>query len=284
MDVGVQEVSGPDLAPQPSESRWKAARRILGPLTISERLLLLFCHEPSDHFVGGGYGETSEEWEGVDSLYMWRLAIPNFDDLARGKTVLDYGCGNGYQIEALAKLGASHVHGVDLAAGKIEHAERRLSGLANASADTEIGGRQFDVVLSLNAFEHFPEPEKNLAEMVSALKPGGKIMLTFGPPWFAPYGPHMYFMTLLPWLPFWFSEKTVHRVRRLFRDDGSTTYGPGLNGMTVARFQRVVADAGLEAEFLNFQAMFGQRWLTKVPLLRELFVNQREAVLRKPSC
>ena len=50
----------------------------------------------------------------------------------RGMTVLDYGCGNGYQIEALAKLGASHAHGVDLAAGRIEHARRRLSGLANA--------------------------------------------------------------------------------------------------------------------------------------------------------
>lgn len=266
--------------PLPGESRWAAAERILGPMTLSERMLLALCYEPHERFIGGDYPETTEQWEGVDPLYEWRRAFPEFEKQVRGRTVLDYGCGNGYQVEALAKLG-SEVHGVDIALTRIEHAKKRLAGVSNASVDTVTGGRQFDVVLSLNAFEHFPEPEKNLAEMVAALKPDGTIMITFGPPWFAPYGSHMYFMTPLPWLPFWFNEATVHRVRNLFRDDGSTTYGPGINGMTVARFLHTAADTGLKLEFINLRAVAGQRWLTKIPLVRELFVNQIDAKLRK---
>ena len=45
---------------------------------------------------------------------------------------------------------------------------------------------EFDVAISLNSFEHFPEPEKNLDDLAAAISPGGRILITFGSPWLSP--------------------------------------------------------------------------------------------------
>ena len=54
--------------------------------------------------------------------------------------------------------------------------------------------------------EHFPEPEETLKEMISALTPEGRLFITFGNPWFSPYGSHMQFFTKVPWVNILFSE------------------------------------------------------------------------------
>ena len=77
----------------------------------------------------------------------------------------------------------------------------------------------FDIVLSHNSMEHFGDPARILDVMKSALKPDGRLYITFGPPWYAPYGSHMHFFTRVPWVNLLFSERTVMAVRARYRND-----------------------------------------------------------------
>jgi hypothetical protein len=131
--------------------------------------------------------------------------------------------------------------------------------------------------------EHYSEPRVILEEMKSALKPGGTILITFGPPWFAPYGSHMHFFTTMPWLNLLFSERTVMNVRAHFRGDAATRYEDvefGLNKMSVAKFERIAAETGLKISQRKYECIKGLDFLGKIPRARELFINNISCALK----
>jgi ubiquinone/menaquinone biosynthesis C-methylase UbiE len=133
--------------------------------------------------------------------------------------------------------------------------------------------------------EHYPEPAATLEEMRRLLKPGGRLLITFGPPWFAPYGSHMHFFCKVPWLNLLFTERTVMAVRARFRQDGAKRYEDcesGLNKMSVAKFERIIAEAGLKVEDRRYDCIKGLNFLGRLPLLRELFINHVTATLTVP--
>ena len=57
----------------------------------------------------------------------------------------------------------------------------------------------FDAVISLNAFEHIPDPLAAIAEAHRVVKPGGVIYLSFDPIWTADSGNHFSWLGLAPW-------------------------------------------------------------------------------------
>jgi ubiquinone/menaquinone biosynthesis C-methylase UbiE len=57
----------------------------------------------------------------------------------------------------------------------------------------------FDFVVSLNAFEHIPDPIVALREAVRVTKKGGVIYLTFDPVWTADSGSHFAHLVPEPW-------------------------------------------------------------------------------------
>jgi len=129
--------------------------------------------------------------------------------------------------------------------------------------------------------EHFDHPESILATWRHALRPSGKVYVTFGPPWYAPYGAHMHFFTKVPWVNIFFAEETVMRVRSRYRNDGATRYQDvqgGLGKMTVGRFERLVKHSGFRVEWSMRQTVKGLP-VSRVPLIRELLTNNIAAVL-----
>jgi hypothetical protein len=65
-------------------------------------------------------------------------------------------------------------------------------------------------------------------------------------------GGHLF--SVFPWAHLLFSEKALIRWRSTFKTDGATRFGEvagGLNQMTVAKFQRLVADSPLQ--FANLE-------------------------------
>lgn len=238
-------------------------------------------------------GSTDYEPEHVhytmeNALSLLRRVFPDFMTLIHGKEILDYGCGAGFQVVSLATQGAKFVVGLDVNAESLERA-RELAGHYGVSGKTGFAqqlGRdllgRFDVVIAKDSMEHFRDPEHAVQQMKTALKQAGMILLTFGPPWLAPYGSHMHFFTKLPWVNLLFSEKTILNVRACFRQDGATRYEDvegGLNRMTVARFERIVANSGLRIRFRKDEYVKGIRFPGKVPGLRELFTNQVSCIL-----
>lgn len=105
--------------------------------------------------------------------------------------VLDVGTGTGIVAwEAARKVGtAGKILGIDLSEGMLQAAKAKAvrAGLAGqvefARMDAEalvLRDRSFDVVVSLFALLHFPNPLAALGEMFRVLRPGGRIVLAVG--------------------------------------------------------------------------------------------------------
>lgn len=220
-----------------------------------------------------------------------RECFPQLASSVAGCRVLDFGCGEGRQAIALAHEGAIAVTGVELSAD----ARERAAALASAeqvsdrvrfiaSVDRPEHGR-YDVCISQNSMEHFSDPLQTLREMRACLRPGGLLLVTFSPPWYAPYGAHMAYFTRIPWVHLLFPEQAVMAVRSRYRDDGARRYedvNGGLNRMSLAKFERVVAAAGLEVAEQRNIAVRNLPLVTRIPLLRELMTNRVTATLRVP--
>ena len=264
------------------QSKFELAAAQLNNLSLAERALLCLSKHPDDVDRTSHYENPTDQWTVASALSQLEGAFPDFTGAIRGKSVLDYGCGDGFQSVAMARQGATRVLGVEIEANRRAHGEK-LAAQANVD-NVSFGAKaegQFDVVVSLNAMEHFIAPEENIGEMAAALHPRGKIYLTFGPLWMAPYGHHMHFFTSAPWINLMFSEKSVFRIRSLYRDDAAMSYEPGLNRMTVAKFHHLVAGAGLKIEQIRYRPSGDLPVVANMPVLREFFVNIIDAVLVK---
>lgn len=162
----------------------------------------------------------------------------------QGRTVIDFGCGEGREVLELAASGAGRVIGIDVQTHLIERARRlareaRLDGVCEFVTSTNA---RADVIVSVDGFEHFNDPEAVLHTMDRLLAPGGEILVSFGPTWYHPYGGHLF--SFYPWIHLLFSERALIRWRSDIRSDGATRFSEvvgGLNQMTIGRFERIIA-------------------------------------------
>jgi SAM-dependent methyltransferase len=168
-----------------------------------------------------------------------------------GKVVVDFGCGEGSDAVELAKKGAKRVIGIDNREDVLETARQKalsagVQGTCTcvfATSTNELA----DIVISMDAFEHFADPAEILRIMNALLKPSGEVLVAFGPTWYHPLGGHLF--SVFPWAHLLFSEKALIRWRSTFKTDGATRFSEvagGLNQMTVAKFKELVADSPLK--------------------------------------
>ncbi len=254
-------------------------------MSLSEKILLRLSRAPQ----AADY-QAVEMWHDGNALAHLLSVFPDALAMIQGKRVLDFGSGEGWQVVELAKAGARHVLGIDISETGLA-AGRELARAAGMAEKTEFCTSlqpqhlgSYDIVLSQNSMEHFADPDLILRQMASALRPDGVILITFSPPWYAPYGSHMHFFTKVPWVNILFSERTVMNVRSRFRQDGAARYEDvegGLNRMSLAKFERTLAASGLRIVRKQYRCVKGLDALGAVPLLRELFVNQVNCVLTR---
>lgn len=118
--------------------------------------------------------------EAVDAH--WDADPNSFTPLA-GKTALDVGCGAGLLCEPLARLGAQ-VTGVDAAPENTgaARAHAQASGLTidyrAGEFETQVKGKTFDLVTSMEVIEHVTDPAAFVAGLAAALAPGGLMILS----------------------------------------------------------------------------------------------------------
>jgi SAM-dependent methyltransferase len=201
------------------------------------------------------YPQAPDKVDGSAYAGKSKLAVlmgPGFFDEIRGKDVVDFGCGSGREALEMAQAGAASVIGLDIQESLLVEARERCAGYRNIDFRTPGHRVQADVVVSIDSFEHFANPQIVLASMWNALKPGGKIMVSFGPTWYHPLGGHLF--SVFPWAHLLFTEKALIRWRSTFKTDGATRFSEcagGLNKMTIARFERLVAASPLKLEKLE---------------------------------
>ena len=182
--------------------------------------------------------------------------FPGFEREIAGKDVLDFGCGAGFQSVAMAKCGARSVLGLDtnpktLARARDLAARQGLGDRLQFADNLEDNCRgKFDVVISQNSMEHFPDPvavldvdevraqtwRQDIGHVRSAV--AGALRQPHALLHAGSVGESAV------------SETVVMKVRSRFINDGAMRYEDvegGLNKMTLRKFERLLAQCGLHA-------------------------------------
>jgi len=181
-----------------------------------------------------------------------------------GKVVIDFGCGEGADAVEMAARGAQRVIGIDIR-DDLLHAARqkaRSAGVENICVFGSSSEEPADVVVSVDAFEHFANPSEILRVMNALLRPTGEVLVSFGPTWYHPLGGHLF--SVFPWAHLLFSEEALIRWRSTFKTDGATRFeevAGGLNRMTIARFEKLIAGGPFQFASLELVPIKKVRYL-----------------------
>jgi SAM-dependent methyltransferase len=172
------------------------------------------------------------------------------------KTVVDFGCESGIEAIDMAKHGVARVIGIDIREEPLAGARRaaEAAGVADRCSFTTRLDEKVDVVVSLDAFEHFADPAAMLKVMRNLLRDDGYVLTCFGPTWYHPLGGHGF--SVFPWAHLLFTESVLLRWHRDVY--GSTAYRfeevpGGLNQLTLRRFTQIVAQSEFRVE--TFEAV-----------------------------
>ncbi len=228
----------------PAHTRGVCARNEM--LTNIQYRILKMISPGSPGCCSGGF------YQGKSKLAV--LMGADFFSRIVGKTVIDFGCGEGADAVEMAAKGARCVTGIDIRADVLEGARQKAlaAGVQDTCLFASSTKELADVVVSVDAFEHFADPAGVLRIMDTLLRPAGEVLVSFGPTWYHPLGGHLF--SIFPWAHLVFSEEALIRWRSTFKTDGATRFSEvagGLNKMTIARFEELVADSPLKLASLE---------------------------------
>jgi len=117
--------------------------------------------------------------------------------------ILDVACATGMSFRFLSDLG--DIRGIDISTETIDYCSRRgINEIVQCDAmDLPFKDNSFDLILALDACEHFEDDQKSLNEMNRVLKPGGASIVTV-PAFMFLWSPH---------------DDSFHHIRRYTRPE-----------------------------------------------------------------
>src|SRR5689334_16933642 len=104
--------------------------------------------------------------------------------LKDGDVILDAGCGDGFYLHVLSKLGKFKITGLDFDKNALESAKKNLKGVKQIKImhgsvmELPFKANTFDKIVLTEVAEHLPDDLKGLKEIYRVLKPGGILVLT----------------------------------------------------------------------------------------------------------
>ena len=200
--------------------------------------------------MAGSYDELEPWYEHLYAVLhaiLHRELAPPTD--GRRRRALDAGCGTGFQAARLAALGYES-HGVDVAAGLVAVARRRVDRAALASVEAlPYRAAVFDAVTCCGSTLSFvDDPARALREIGRVLRPGGLLLLECEHRWSLDLAWALLSGLTGDSLGYGLSARDAWRV--IFRPprQGAVVAYPGygpLRLFTVAELRRLLADGGL---------------------------------------
>ncbi|HUA83695.1 MAG TPA: class I SAM-dependent methyltransferase [Bryobacteraceae bacterium] len=208
--------------------------------SIQYRILKRISPGAPDCCSGSAYEGKSKLATLLGSAFLSKVA---------GKSVIDFGCGEGEDAVEMARNGARRVIGIDIREDMLRIGRERAAaaGVQDRCIFASSPSEPADIVVSVDAFEHFADPAGILKAMSDLLKPEGEVLASFGPTWYHPLGGHLF--SVFPWAHLIFSESALIRWRSTFKTDGATRFhevAGGLNQMTIKRFDELVENSPLK--------------------------------------
>lgn len=250
--------------------------------------------------------KTYAEWQyekGIDTIRFY-LKHTDTDEMFRGKTVLDIGCGAGGKTIYYASLGVRMIYGLEI----LEKYKSDAEGLASEKGYSDLfrfvpadaakmpfEDQSIDTIIMNDAMEHVDRPEDVLRECKRVLTPGGKLYLNF-PPYGHPFGAHLSDEIGIPWVHRFFRQKTLIQVykdlaadlpdgdeRILFRiskDENGKDYFSYINKMSIRRFKKILKTSGFLVDYYSEEPLRNALgFLARFPLTKESFVKMVVCIL-----
>jgi SAM-dependent methyltransferase len=135
----------------------------------------------SEHRFGYEWNKYSWVAEDYERQFLnWTSPLLPHDWV--GKKILDAGCGMGRNSYWPMKWGGASIVAFDYDERSVKRAKETLSDFSNAdvqfhSIDDIAWKDEFDIAFSIGVIHHLKEPKHALANMVRALKPGGRLLI-----------------------------------------------------------------------------------------------------------
>ena len=213
-----------------------------------------------------------------------RVLLPGIEAEIKDKVVLDFGCGPGAESKEMALLGAKRVIGLDISEKwlRLAREQAEKSGVAARCEFVNRVESPVEVIVSVDSFEHFAEPDAVLQTMYSLLEPGGCALISFGPTWYHPLGGHLF--SVFPWAHVVLKEKALIQWRAQFKNDGAGKFSEvegGLNQMTIRRFEELLERSPFVVEQFELVPIRRLKPLHN-RLTREFLTAVVRCTLRKP--
>jgi len=128
--------------------------------------------------------ENTNTYSAVEAaIHTARYAVAK--PICQGRDILDIACGEGYGSALLKEWGAASVDGVDISEGAIKSATDHFDRpgirfkVGRAEDATKIfADRTYDLIISLETFEHVDDPKIYLREIKALAKPGAVIIIS----------------------------------------------------------------------------------------------------------
>ncbi len=123
----------------------------------------------------------SENFTSTAALFNHLMHIATYNyalNYAKGKRVLDFGCGSGYGSYELAKV-AKYVTAVDISSEAIEFAKEnyKRENLLYCTI-SELFEEKFDIITSFQVIEHVSNDKEYLENLKNLLIPGGYLFIS----------------------------------------------------------------------------------------------------------
>jgi SAM-dependent methyltransferase len=194
---------------------------------------------------------SAKAWQTSDAgVYEMNYAgqISGIASLYGSRRLLEIGCGFGLAAKTLQQAG------FEVSANDVVDAldpAVRQTGVNFLQGDICRGltfpDAAFDLVFSVNSFEHFFDPPAALDEFLRMTRPGGLIYLTFDPLYYSPWGLHAARRLGFPYPQILFNDGTIQQFVDEKADEIVGTYdpssdrtkiGPQLNRWTVEQYRQ----------------------------------------------
>ena len=133
------------------------------------------------------YETARSRLDSLDSLLEWPAQLALIGDV-QGKSILDVGCGNGAKAVQLARLGASHVVGVDISGEFVTPEDDALdvmlltADLSHLDQVTALSEQRFDVVLFLQSIGYAEDQVATLRAARQLIKDEGILVIARSSP------------------------------------------------------------------------------------------------------
>lgn len=255
--------------------------------------------------------------DGVMSYAMWQykrgdetikfyLDFTTEEDMFKGKTIVDIGCGAAGKSLYYASKGATEVIGVEI----LEKYEAESTALAKElglsekfrfvcadAAKLPFEDGSIDTIIMNDAMEHVANPEAVIDECLRVLSKNGRLFVNF-PPINHPTGAHLSDLIYIPWVHLFFSEKTLveaykHLAQnvpdgddrisfRISKKEDGSEYFSYINHMSIKRFNKILKAKAITPAYLKHIPLRKfLKPLAKLPLIKECFVKMVVCVFEK---